>query len=198
MQRSIPSRAAASLHPVLLWHCFHHLHPHPAALPRGLHTWGHLPLWGGGWSGPAPRCGCSLQGRAPHPQGKSCRKATAGPALLPPSPIAQLGLTGNVLPAEIDWPSSTLKHEGDRRDKLQTFEADLQRAKAQSTHRATQPQTAPRTAIEQEVLCSTESFAGTAWTTTELGLPRVNHPLCSPVLTMGSTETRRDAMGTGL
>lgn len=44
-----------------------------------------------------------------------------------PRPRSQAGLTGDVLPAEIDRPSSTLQHEGDRRDKLQAFEVDLQK-----------------------------------------------------------------------
>lgn len=39
-------------------------------------------------------------------------------------------LTGDMLPAEIDRSSSTLEHEGDRRDQLQTLEADLQRVRA--------------------------------------------------------------------
>ena len=64
-------------------------------------------------------------------------KATVGPRSIPsaaPSPSARPGpaaLTGDVLPAEVDWSSSTLEHKGDGRDQLQTFETDLQRVGAQ-------------------------------------------------------------------
>lgn len=67
-------------------------------------------------------------------------KATVGPTEHPqrsPQPTRSpwprsRTLTGDVLPAEIDRPSSTLEHEGDGRDQLQTFEANLQRVGAQS------------------------------------------------------------------
>lgn len=103
-----PPRAAVSPHPALLWHRPHHLHLPPTALPRGLRTCGHLPLG---------------QGDTPLPlKPPGARRAPP----VPPQPRSHAGLTGDVLPTEIDRPSSTLQHEGDRRDKLQAFEVDLQ------------------------------------------------------------------------
>ena len=73
----------------------------------------------------------------PHPRGEAALPPQP-PRDRPqrsPSPHSSVALTGDVLPAEIDRSSSTLEHEGDGREQLQTFEADLQRVRAQSPPR---------------------------------------------------------------